>query len=331
MVAMAEIVASEAANSFVKSYSKSGKKVYPNTTRIVKPNEESIFGSGKITTYTINDVKYVVGETRNVNTSSGRASDRYSSQLFKVEMLISVAQHVHDGARIKLVTGLPATHYNDKVSVGLIEEALTGKHTVWVGDEKRTFNIVDVKVLLQPIGTLMYYLFDERGGKKRPEEMNTYKIIIDIGWGTTDIAIVDGMRIVDTPGINTAMLEAYKSVWTGLEQKYGKLRGVPNHLFLEERLRNNDIFKSGGVEYDATDVKRKAFEETAETIISKIANEGIVLEDFDKVIFTGGGVTALAPYLGKFLGDINATRIADGKAQLANAIGFYIYGVIKMS
>lgn len=325
------ILSLENANSFVKIKSPKGEEAYVNTSRQVGEGEEHVLNAdSKQAIYKIDGKRYVVGERRDSSnvSSGGRDNDRYSSDRFRVELLIGIARHVENDQKVKLVTGLPATHYHDGVSADRIVKSVKGEHTVHVNGKAKTFEIEDVKVLLQPVGTLMSYLFEEDGTKKRPNEMDTYKAIIDIGWGTTDVAIVDGMKITKTIGVNEAMLDAYRMIRDGIQAEYGTTRGIPSLLFLEEKLRNEDEFTAGGIEYKCGQIKKEAFASTASSIMGKLQNEGITLKDFDKVIFTGGGVTALAEHIGSQLEDVNASRMSE--AQLANVKGFYTYGKIKL-
>lgn len=323
------IIAYEAANSFVKIKSARGEESYPNTTRLIDPNEIDVMGSGKLDTVTIDGDTYAIGERRvDEISSTSRDNDRYKSPQFRIESLAAIAKHASNGMKVKVVTGLPASHFQDGTSEQDIEQALIGEHTVKVGDEPRTFEIEAVKVLLQPIGTLMSYLFEEDGTKKRPEEIDTYKAIVDIGWGTTDVAVIDGMRITQNLGAAEAMLDAHNEIIRLLKRKHGAVHGIKSPLWLEARIRHSDMLSAGGREYPIDSEKSAAFKNTANRIMSSIKSQGLALKEFDKVIFTGGGVEALAPYLSSHLGDINATRIKE--SQLANVRGFYTYGKIKL-
>src|SRR5690606_37347940 len=93
---------------------------------------------------------------------------------------------------------------------------LGGTHTVYVNGTPRTFEIVDVKVLLQPLGTLTHLLIDEHGDIRKEglglTRADKRSVIVDIGWGTTDVALMQGSNLVDYFGVDTAMQDAYELI-----------------------------------------------------------------------------------------------------------------------
>lgn len=323
------VIGIEAANSFVKSKSDRGEVVYLNTVRQRAESEEvfiksETFGqAGGSTRYKYDGRTYTVGDFTDFLSSSGRDEDRYGREQFKIENLLGIAQHVENGDEVRVVTGLPAKHYSDK-SRDIIAKSLKGSHTVYVDGKPRTFDVKEVLVILQPLGTLTHLLIKD-DGTPRAEGLELTKagkksLVVDIGWGTTDVAIMEGSSLLEYFGIATAMLETYENVLIKLG-----LRNEITPFELEHQLREGSVVTYGGKEYPTRDLLEVVLRDTADSILSKIKNR-ISLEPFDAVIFTGGGVAALLDYLKEAVIDIpNAVPVKD--SQMANARGYYAYGI----
>lgn len=319
----------EAANSFVKSKSDKGEVTYLNTVRQRTETEELVFAGSDVfgrsggERYKYDGRTYTVGDFTDFISSSGRDEDRYSRDQFRLENVLGIAQHVENGDEVRVVTGLPAKHYSDS-SRNTIVNGLTGTHTVFVDGSPRTFEVKDVQVILQPLGTLTHLLIRD-DGSPRSEGIELTKtgkksLVVDIGWGTTDVAIMEASSLMDYFGIDTAMLEAFESILVKLG-----LRNEITPFELEHQLRDGSVVSYGGRKYPAADIIELVMQDTAASIVSKIKNR-ISLEPFDAVIFTGGGVAALHDYLKAAVIDIpNAIPVKD--PQMANARGYYAYGV----
>lgn len=328
-----KVVGFEAANSYVKSRSAKGKITYLNALKERFDHEEIVQIKNKVGVqaddrpedklFKFEGKMYTVGDALDANFSTARDADRYSSPFYRIASILAVAQHAENGDKILAVTGVPANHYRNETVYKDIKDALIGVHTVVINGEVRTFEIVDVKIILQPMGTMYSLIINEDGtytehGQDLEEARQ--KVIIDIGFGSTDVAILDGMTLKNSFAIDHSMVDAYIRI----QQKLG-LTNKKEPLEIEQDLKRSVIIRHGGISYDATEAKAEAFEITAQTIIAKVKNR-VKLEDFDYVIFTGGGVEALyQPLKGHLVGVPNAVKVGD--AQGANAEGYYLFGI----
>lgn len=332
-----KVIGFEAANSFVKI--KSDKyaepEAYLNTVRELTGYEEAavddevLGGAVEDTIFRINGVSYTVGNAKDAGSSSGRGVDRYDTPLYKIASLIAIARHVDNGDEVLVVTGVPAQHYKTDRAATLIEQALKGEHTVYINGNPVTFNVKEVRVMLQPLGSYNTLLKKDDGSlKERAVELSKKeKLLIDIGWGSTDVAVLEGAMLRDFFTIDVSMFNAYEAIGKGLEKAYPDIveAGGYNEFDLEKQLRESNVFEIGNVPYNALAIKQKAFETVANNIMAEISRKQINLKKYGAVIFTGGGVLALAPYLRKFTEDVpNVLKVVD--AQMANARGYYISG-----
>lgn len=322
-----KVVGIEAANSFVKIKSALGESSYLNTVREHFDGEEEFIPTGDKgeTRFKYDGHTYSVGTIFDYTSSSARDSDKYATPQYKLENLLGIAQHVRNGDEIRVVTGVPSEHYSEE-TIETIKNQLLGAHTVHVDGDPRTFDIKDVRVILQPLGTLTHLLVDEKGDIRSEGRLLTRAdrrtVIVDIGWGTTDIAIMEGTNLVKYFSIEPAMQDAYESILArvGLTSKITPFQA-------EYQLKQDDIITYGGVTYPARAIKEDAFENNAQAIISKLKNR-LKLETYDAVIFTGGGVSALYDYIREVALSIpNSVPIKD--PQMANARGYYAYGLAR--
>lgn len=322
-------VGMEVANSFVKVKSYKGEGVYLNTIKEhFEDEEQAFFGSLSDGTrkkrFKYQGRLWSIGETRGGVSSSGRDSDRYATDSYKAQAMIALAQFVESGDELKVVTGLPANHYRKQNAEHLVEEALRGEHVVTVDGNPVKFNVRQVVPVLQPMGTL-YYLMLNDDGTPRPDARrlrDAYKAIVDIGFGSTDVAILDGAELVEYFVVNVSMVNAYERILRTV-----KLQNELTPLEAEQQLREQDALSFGGRTYDVEEIKRNAFKTTASEIIAGVKNR-VSLERMDATIFTGGGVKALYSGLRDQLENVpNAVPVKD--PQPANARGFWLYGMYK--
>jgi hypothetical protein len=315
----------EAANSFVKIKSDRGETAYLNTVRLRKDSEEAFLGASKGGPVRLkyNGKSYTVGDYRDYLSSSGRDGDRYASEQYKLENVLGIAQFIDNGDEVRVVTGLPSKHYSEE-SRSVVEGQLLGEHTVHVDGAPRTFTVKEVHVILQPLGTLTHLLIKD-DGTVRQEGLALTKtgkrsVVVDIGWGTTDVAVLEGSNLLEYFGLDTAMLEAYEGILERLE-----LRNEITPFEAEQQLRGGSVIEYGGESYDAEQIRTDVLKSTARSIISKLKNR-ISLEPFDAVVFTGGGVAALIENIKEAAIDIpNAVPVRE--PQMANARGYYAYGI----
>jgi plasmid segregation protein ParM len=328
-----KIVGFEAANSFVKIKSDKGEDAYLNTLRerhdLGEDLYEGAFGRATaLNWFKYNGIIYTTGDTYEARSSSARDSDRYGTEEYKVESLIAIAQHVENGDEVKIVTGLPAKDYKKQSCHDDLVRNLIGTHTVYVGKEPRTFEIVEVRSILQPLGTLTFLMLNEDGSPKEQgvKLAKQRKVVVDIGFGTTDVAILEGTTLIDSFGVDVAMLDAYERMLKKLDL-HNDLTPFQMEKAVRAAKSGKVTFEYGGREYDATDAAAESLRITAGNIISRVKNR-IALDKYDATIFTGGGVLALYDHLKHQLEGVpNAVPVRE--PQMANARGNYIYGKYK--
>jgi hypothetical protein len=336
---MTVYVGVEAANSFVKAATVNEELCYLNTLRRV----ESFEDTAGLTTYSYEGVNYIIGEEDGVS-SSARNDDRYASAGYRTETMLAVAQLVNDGDEVVLGTGLPSEDYKKEDNHKRAKRNLIGTHTVRIGNEEKTFTVVRVYTPMQPIGSVVNRIYDYnltiRNGMEW--ERNARKLVVDIGFGTTDVAEVKGLRTIRYDGVQVGMMEANRIIKDELTKRGAT--GIVSFLHMDYLLRHAKIetakdeftgkeiptkvtIETGGKEYEIKELMEQALEYTARLIMQRVDNLGYVLKGYDMVLFTGGSLLALHGYIKPYLEGVN-TKAEQG-AQTANAKGYAKYAMIQ--
>ncbi|PEV88416.1 ParM/StbA family protein [Bacillus thuringiensis] len=329
----------EAANSFVKVASVSEDLCYLNTSRRVESFEDTT----GLTVYTYEGVRYVIGEEESAS-SSARNDDRYSSAGYRTETILAVAQLVKDGSEVVIGTGLPSEDYKNEENHEKVKRNLIGKHTVKINDIEKTFEVVRVYTPMQPIGSVVNRIYDYnlKIRKGMEWEKDARKLVIDIGFGTTDVCEAKGLRTIRYDGVQVGMMEANRIIKDELTKQGA--RGIVSFLHMDSLLRSAKreyikdeftdkevlskvIIETGGKEYEIKDIMEQALEYTARTVMQRVDNLGYVLKDYDVVLFTGGSLLALHEYIKPYLTGVN-TKAEQG-AQTANAKGYAKYAMVQ--
>ena len=138
---------------------------------------------------------YFVGQRAAIQSPNPVSPQSRQRDLEIVKILALTALHVaHAPAEIsRLVTGLPvAWYYDDKDA---LREILLGKHILTINGEEITFNIAEVIVMPQPMGTIFLSMLNPNGMLTDPRGISGQIVgTIDIGMYTTDIALIDNKK-----------------------------------------------------------------------------------------------------------------------------------------
>jgi hypothetical protein len=335
-------IAYESANGFVKVFYNGLSAVYPNTlTQVGRETHAAKQGKEEKPVYTINNRKVYAGETLNYISSSSDNVNRYGTEEYLIESLIALDQFSEDNDILTVVTGIPSNHYEDKdEAIRLITNNLKKPHTYEVNGVEKTVKIKNVIVTLQPLATFFYTIVDENGNVD--EDMieryeNTLTLIIDIGWKTSDVAVIRGNSLERFDTLETSMETTYEDIRAKLKEQAKKekkkLAGAKNVklLEIERQLRKGDAFRWANELNEASLIKREVFTNSAKNIVTE-ANSFMSFDQVSTIIFTGGGTEALEGYLEPHLTnaktgkhDENIFLLSD--TQLANVKGYYVFGI----
>jgi plasmid segregation protein ParM len=289
---------------------KQGKLTWrePSVLGEVKP----LFEESIRTTDVIYNDRYFVGDLALRQSDVRFASTKDSkAETWTSEILLETALGIlSPNEPVNLVTGLPVDFYftQKDAFVNMLEGINeSGSYHLQVGRKRFTVNprIQNHKIVAQPLGTAMDYLLTNDGQFENIEAAKKRLLVIDLGFYTLDLLILDAMDIgkaSSSPpelGISTA----YKLLRGYLKEKFGK---APDRHELDRYVIAGEY--EG---YDISPLIHKAFKALAAQIMLEI--EGLNTK-FHKYLITGGWASLIAEYL-----DLHDKEVF---GQMANVRGY---------
>lgn len=273
----------------------------------------------------IDGKRYFVGDLaiRQSEILSRSMSDHHPQEKnTKVLLLTTLALYCEgENAEFNVVTGLPPGYYlSNKDS---LSDLVKGTHTVYLNvdgvDQKKVIAVNKVKIIPQPLGTLFDRIFDDKGAIKDKELAKSKVGIIDIGFRTTDFAVVDKLEYIDKLSYTktTAMSNVYAII---SEYLHNRFRMYREDYDLEEIVQRAQIKLDGEV-YSLEDIKKEAYEELTAKILTEL-NSIWDKRTLDAVLLSGGGGSALAPLL---LPELKIATLVEN-SQTANVRGYLKLG-----
>jgi plasmid segregation protein ParM len=228
---------------------------------------------------------------------------------------------------LNVVSGLPIGFF--KQNHERFHEVLSGHHQVTYHshDGRKTtkeLNINKVRMLPQPLGSVLNLLMDANG-KLINKALATQKVgVVDIGFRTTDYTILDHLRYIDR-GSRTSE--------TGISKGFGvianKLReqcGVNVELYRLYNAVESGSIKVRGQGINFAQIRDQVYSQLAASIANDIDRLWDDDWDMDAIILTGGGSKDLAKHLQpQITGNILALD-PDLDPRLNNVMGYLKYG-----
>jgi len=278
----------------------------------------------------IDDHNYFVGELaerQSVERYFTLDQSQFVAEFTKVLALTPLAQMVERQEPVKLVAGLPISHYRRHRSE--LVNILKGQHPLVItnkaGEQEDTVvRVSEVRVVPQPFGTVMNLMLSDLG-EVRDRRFLTEKVgVIDVGFRTTDYTIADRTRYSErgSKTTDTGISRAYATVAAKLQES----SGVSVELYRLYDAVDRGSIKIHGKRYDLKLVREHAFSQLASAIATDANRLWANDWDIDRVMITGGGGAVLAPFLGKLLkGELMPVEPGTD-TRLNNVRGYWKYG-----
>lgn len=326
-------------NGFVKA--KSDVKEFVLPSQIARAEEFSGELYGKAKDVKFYQVLFDEGEEREYAWGSDvtkakfpiksfATEDRYTKLPYKLLSTFALSQLIgekNNHMKVNIVTGVPSYEKGTQWETD-IENAFKKTHLVKVNGQEKRIDVEHVKVLPQPLGTLLYHYLDEDGYvlDEKFESEDFYVGVIDIGSGTSDIDGLKELEIVpkDRTTIRKGMFDAYDEIATYIKEMDPRSdvdkEKIETWIRTKEQLGENPFIynPTRKIYVDFTEQARKSFRNLAEDIIMEIEQRWNK-SHFNEIYLTGGGAKTLGKYFKEWDNDI----IVVENHQMANAEGFY--------
>ena len=328
------IIGLDVANSTLKIWTNELNLKYVNTIREI--NDAGLVYSFK-TDYQMdvyNKQVYEVG-ILSATGSGGRGVSRYGSEDYKIESLIGITAclkelpNLMEHEVLRVVTGVPSNLAKNQKIINQIKNLLTGIHEVksvtWDSVRPITFEIREVIVVPQPLGTMYDYVYDPEEDALNEKLLNQRAIVIDIGWGTTDIAILETARVRSTFSFNIGSSDFISDIQEDVNNTLpdASIFSLSAHE-LDEALLESPIVETPFGEYDLSEYVEKWRRYEAKRVYQEVMGIGFEFNKFYKIILTGGGSLLYEKYLRELFNDPRV--IIQDNAVMANCRGFWLLG-----
>lgn len=331
---ISRVIGLDVANSTLKVWTDELNIKYINTIKEV--NDAGLVYSFKADyqMFVYNKKIYEVGLT-SATGSGGRVISRYGSEEYTMEALIAIASCLKElGSKgknqiLRIVTGVPSSlAKNDKIT-GLIKEKLIGKHEIKAVTFEDVvpieFEIAEVVVVPQPLGTMYDYVYDDEAEELSEKLLDQRAIVVDIGWGTTDIAILESARVRSTfsfdIGTSDYIMALQEDVATNMPE--ANIFSLSPHE-LDFKLIESNIVETPFGKFNLTEYVEKHKKEQSKRVYQEIMGLGLEFNKFYKIILTGGGALLYEDNLKEFFDDPRV--LIKDNAVMSNCKGFWLLG-----
>jgi plasmid segregation protein ParM len=228
---------------------------------------------------------------------------------------------------INVVSGLPIGYF--KQNFERFNEVLTGHHSITYhthnGQEKtKEIYINKVRMLPQPLGTVLNQLMDDNGQIVNEALANPKIGVVDIGFRTTDFTILDHLRYIDRGSrtLDSGISKGFSVISNKLREKCG----VGVELYRLYKAAEMGSIKMRGHGFTFTKIRDQVYSQLAGNIANDIDRIWADDWDIDTIILTGGGCRELANYLQPLInGNVQPVDLAVDP-RLNNVMGYIKYG-----
>ena len=228
---------------------------------------------------------------------------------------------------INVVSGLPIGFFKNNHE--RFNELLTGHHTITYhssdGQETtKELHINKVRMLPQPLGSVLNLLMDDNG-KITDKDLANQKVgVVDIGFRTTDFTILDHLRYIDRGSrtMETGISKGFSVIANKLREKCG----ANVELYRLYNPAEAGAIKMRGQGINIAKIRDQVYSQLAASIANDIDRLWADDWDIDAIILTGGGCRELAQYLQPQITG-NILPIDSGPdPRLNNVLGYLKYG-----
>ena len=228
---------------------------------------------------------------------------------------------------INLVSGLPIGFF--KQNHERFDELLTGHHSVTYHsqngqDTTKELYINKVRMLPQPLGSVLNLLMDDNGKIVNKTLANQKIGVVDIGFRTTDFTILDRLRYIDRGSrtMESGIAKGFSVIANKLREKCG----VSVELYRLYNAAETGSIKMRGNRVNFVKIRDEVYSQLAASIANDIDRLWAADWDIDAIILTGGGCRDLAQYLRpQITGNIIPVE-TNRDPRLNNVLGYIKYG-----
>ena len=330
---MTEILAIDIGYGYTKGQTKRAQMITPSLVgpaETIRFESDVIAANGRGISVEVDGRVYFVGEQAELQSASASQTldvTRTGSAEQKALFYAAASELVKTTTdAVAVVTGLPVSDYDSRNKTAL-KNMLTGAHTITRrGKRTRRFEVTNVYIVPQAIGSLFALVLDKRGKLTDGDLAGGRVGIVDIGTLTTNFVLADRLRYVEhgSDSVTTGMSEALQKVAKDLKREHGLDWGLQlGKVDQAVRGRSVEVY---GDRVNIAALVDPHLEALADTIVSKSRSLWGAGVDLKAVVLTGGGSLELSSYVRKAYPH---ARTVGGDPQFANVTGYLRAGLRK--
>jgi len=280
---------------------------------------------------TVDDQSYFLGDFAEQQSSVKQFTldqQQLMDEFVRVLALTALGNLTDSSAPLNIISGLPVGYYREYNQ--RLSKILSGSQEITLNkadgtSEVRRLNISKIRVIPQPLGSVLNLLFNEQG-KIANRALTKYKVgVIDIGFRTTDFCIFDKMQYIERGSSTTDT--GISKCFSVINKKLREECKVDIELFrLYNAVKNGNILIRGK-EYDIAKLRNLVFANAARTIAGDAERLWADDWDMDAIILTGGGASELAEFLQPLLVGKILPMENSKDARLNNVYGYHKYAM----
>lgn len=252
-------------------------------------------------------------------------NNRYDNKRFKLlsqfilaELASGFDEDVLDN--VTVVTGMPSREIKTAAD-NQLKEFLTGKHLISRNGVEKVVNVQDVRILEQPLGTLLnLYMTDDAKIHKRLKE-NTISVL-DFGAGTTILDTYKNMKRIEDESETyyEGMIDVYKDIVNKIRKKHDAKN--LDETLVEEGIRNNYTVKLSARKMIPFEQEaNEAVSDFVDQLMAKVDRTLASRDHIDQFVITGGGTQIVGRQYKEDFGENSLEIVED--PQMANVEGYY--------
>jgi plasmid segregation protein ParM len=254
--------------------------------------------------------------------------EKFISDFVRLFALTALGRLNTEYVPINVVSGLPVGFYRDYHQ--RLMKALPGSHEITfhmaeMSSEIRRININKIRIIPQPLGSLLNLITNDRGIVVNRDLAKQKVGIVDIGFRTTDFCIFDQLRYVGRGSTTTdmGMSKCFSIIAKKLREECG---GLNIELYRMYKPIQKGLIKIRGKEYNISKFRDLAFTDAARTIASDMDRLWADEWDMDAIMITGGGAMELTKYLQPLITGNVIPIEHNADLRLNNVEGYLKYG-----
>ncbi|ACL06649.1 conserved hypothetical protein [Desulfatibacillum aliphaticivorans] len=226
-------------------------------------------------------------------------------------------------APMNVVSGLPVGYFTEYKEAFV--KAILGHHTVNYHKADgsvvtRRININRVRMIPQPMGSVLNLLMDERGRITDRDLANKKVGVVDVGFKTTDFIIFDKLQFITRGSrtIDTGISDIFRTI----ANKLRKQVDVSLELYRLYDPVSKGSIRIRGQELELAEIRDHVYAQAAGEIADEINQIWADDWDMDTVVLTGGGGMELAKHLQPLIAGNVVGIPNDVDARLNNVQGY---------